>query len=164
MRFQTCQSQMEINHQTQVINSTYIIPKEITELSEWAFDNNVEIKYIDIPNSVKKIGRCAFEECRSAFEDYTKLQSIGIPEKITVLSDETFDCCSMLERIITTTILNIEEATEVCERLKEIIYNGEVLKIIRIYNEMRVIKEKIGSNLKIKEAKQNRRIKRIKDS
>jgi hypothetical protein len=78
------------------------------------------------------------------------LQSIGIPEKITILSDETFDCCSMLERIITTTILNIEEATEVCERLKEIIYNGEVLKIIRIYNEMRVIKEKIGSNLKIK--------------
>jgi len=52
-----------------------------------------ENKYIQIPNSVTSIGRCAFEDCYS-------LTSIIIPKSVTSIGHSAFYNCNSLTSII----------------------------------------------------------------
>ena len=63
----------------------------VKEIRDYVFLGS-SIKSIDLPTSLTKIGRCAFENC-------SQLQSITIPEGITSIEQETFNGCRALKDV-----------------------------------------------------------------
>ena len=72
-----------------------------------------------IPNSVNRIGKCAFYDCRN-------LNKITIPEGVTRIDEWTFCCCQGLEDItIQGTVTEIGlEAFAGCQSLTDVYYSG----------------------------------------
>lgn len=64
--------------------------KECTELI--LYPGNKEGKYFSIPDGVKEIGWCAFQDCKS-------LKNINIPESVTEIADSAFEGCRSLDTI-----------------------------------------------------------------
>ena len=77
--------------------SEYNVPDTVTEISDFAFGirngNNDMIETISIPNSVKIIGKSAFENCCS-------LKEISIPNSVTKIEGWTFSGCTALSSVI----------------------------------------------------------------
>lgn len=78
-------------------DSTLIIPSLINgvpvkEIGENAFENNLKIVSVTIPDSVTIIGRCAFEGC-------SNLKSVTIPLSVKEVNSESFKWCSNLTNI-----------------------------------------------------------------
>ncbi len=59
-------------------------------IANYAFYQCLTITSIDIPNSVKSIGRAAFYQC-------SRLKSVGLPETLKVIEDYTFYRCDRLK-------------------------------------------------------------------
>lgn len=72
--------------------TSVIIPEGVTKIGQWAFSECGLLESITIPSTVTHIGKGAF--------DYTKIQSITLPENIEVIEPRTFDGCDYLESII----------------------------------------------------------------
>ena len=88
----------------------------VVEIAEDAFRMNVRLKTITIPDSVKVIGKSAFEDCRNlssvvigkgvqkidcnAFKDCSALVSIDIPDNVTEIAQWAFLGCSRLTSIV----------------------------------------------------------------
>lgn len=92
-----------------VVNEgTRIIPAQ-------AFDGNLGITEIVLPDSVTAIRDAAFYGCEN-------LKSINIPEGITEISDSTFEGCYSLEKIeLPSTVTRIgENAFDGCKKITEI--------------------------------------------
>lgn len=70
---------------------SYTIPSTTIGISASAFQNS-QITSVKIPNSVKYIGTCAFEECKG-------LKKIVIPGSVLKISNSAFWGCSNLERV-----------------------------------------------------------------
>lgn len=68
------------------------IPNSVTKIGAYVFKNCTSLKAITIPNSVTKIGDGAFYNCKS-------LKSINIPNSITKIGDSTFEVCKSLKSI-----------------------------------------------------------------
>lgn len=75
-----------------IINDTVIIPDYITEIDDYAFANT-DLRFINIPKNVNKIGHFAFSYC--AF-----LQTINIQSKITKIAYHAFSYCLNLKKVI----------------------------------------------------------------
>ena len=74
-----------------------VIPSEykklpVTGISDYAFTDCDFLASIEIPNSVKYIGRVAFSGCDS-------LKKIVIPESVTRISEKAFTSCSSLTNV-----------------------------------------------------------------
>lgn len=100
------------------------IPDGIIEIEESCFYAWKEIKRINIPPSVEKIGIAAFENCES-------LREIILPPNIKEIDEFLFYCCKSLEKIIipngVVTLGN--GAFAFCENLKEITLPPSIEKI-----------------------------------
>ena len=69
-----------------------IIPNNVTEIGDRAFQSRITPASITIPNSVTSIGVCAFDDC-------TSLTSITIPNSVTRIGDRAFYGCTSLKSI-----------------------------------------------------------------
>ena len=120
-----------------IINGTTVIPANITEINEYAFAGT-DLKFINIPEHVNKIGNNAFYGCKlletinipnnvteignRAFGQCYNLKAITLSNNITEIQDQTFISCHSLEAIdIPSSITKIEEyAFCDCSHLKTI--------------------------------------------
>lgn len=63
----------------------------VTDIGAWAFRERTSLVYIDIPDTVTRIGGGAFE--------WTSLKTVSLPDGITELFSNTFRGCNELESI-----------------------------------------------------------------
>lgn len=91
-----------------------IIPNTVEEIGQSAFAQLTELKEIEIPESVKKIGEYAFM--------LTGLKSISIPDGVEVIGNQAFNVCFELEKVNLGKNVKIigEEAFNQCSNLKKI--------------------------------------------
>lgn len=76
-----------------IVIKNVVIDYGVTSIGDYAFEENVilnpTIKSVIIPDSVKRIGKSAFEDCN-------KLEEITIPESVTTIDDSAFLRCTGL--------------------------------------------------------------------
>ena len=95
----------------------YVIPDGVTEIGERAFVESMclFLRSVEIPGSVKKIGRGAFEECCNlttielpegvetidpmAFRKCVNLKRVELPDSLKTIGAGAFAGCTALERI-----------------------------------------------------------------
>lgn len=113
---------------------------KMTDIPKNCFAGDLSLQSISIPNSIKSIGTCAFEDCKNleeiimpsnsltdigagAFARCSGLESTTIPDSVTSIGNHAFSGCSNLTSItIPESILNIGSyAFENCNSLKNII-------------------------------------------
>ena len=99
------------------------LPEGLTHIETWSFYLS-KISKITIPNSVRYIGKNAFNSC-------SLLSSIFIPQNITDIKEGTFQGCSSLESItIPDSVKNIEkEVFYDCSSLSSIILSKSLCNI-----------------------------------
>lgn len=95
-----------------------VIDYGVTSIGDYAFEESIwypSLESVKIPDSVKRIGICAFAEC-------TKLEKITIPEGVETIDGDAFFRCTGLESItIPDSVEYIGEgAFFFCRSLKEI--------------------------------------------
>lgn len=122
------------------------IGEEITEISDNTFDNLQKITSVQLPSSLRKIGRKAFEGTpiekivipegvtdieNEAFCNCDKLREVVLPESLESLGCQAFQKCRSLEEIrIPSKITSIGQRTfDGCERLKTAILPDELGQI-----------------------------------
>lgn len=86
---------------------------EVTEIGQYAFNSFIMTKEVYLPETLKKIGECAFQNCavedivipqsveeigESAFQQ-SGLRSVTLPEGLTSLPARVFSYCGKLEEI-----------------------------------------------------------------
>ena len=129
-----------------IINGTIIIPDNITEINEYAFANT-NLRFIDIPEHVNKIGYLAFSKCeflqkinlpnsvtligKGAFMNCINLQSINLPNNITKIKKYMFEYCENIKNIkLQRNITEIKEyAFDYCLNLQSLIVECYIQKI-----------------------------------
>ena len=100
------------------------IPKGITKICDYAFENCETITNVVIPNSVISIGNSAFSGC-------SNLKNISIPNSVVNIENGAFSSCSNLEKVeIPDGIKIIKDYTfTFCENLTTIIIPQSVKEI-----------------------------------
>lgn len=94
-----------------------ILPEGITEIKDDAFAVCTNLKKVNIPSTVTKIGDGCFMGCAS-------LESIEIPEGVTTLEDFTFSDCRLLQEVkFPSTLQKIERC---------VFYQNDALEEIEI--------------------------------
>lgn len=99
------------------------IPEGVTEIGARVFQHT-DLKSIIIPETVKKIGQCAFR-------DNVKLTEITIPNSVTVIAAGAFQECSSLKHVTLPTGIHVIENSlfRDCEKLTEIVIPEGVIEI-----------------------------------
>lgn len=104
---------------------TVNLPSTLKEISYEAFANCGELQNINLPDGLEAIGDYAFVECTSlisidvpdsvkyigsyAFAD-SSLESVMVPEGITILLEGTFNNCASLESVVLpSTLITMED-------------------------------------------------------
>ncbi len=93
---------------------TVILPEGVREIREGAFQYS-NLKEIHLPNTLTRIGRCAFASCG-------KLRSISLPSSVTKIEDQAFEYCEKLEHVsIPSGVTRIEYGTfSYCDALQSV--------------------------------------------
>lgn len=91
------------------------IPNSVTKIGESALKNCIKLTNVKIPESVTYIGGSAFAEC-------SNLTSIVIPKNVTYIGGRAFENCTKLTNIIIPESVTYigESAFENCENIKSI--------------------------------------------
>ena len=128
-------------------NGDYVIPGSVTNISDYAFYNCMNLTGITIPESITSIGNLAFYYCTSlmsvsipssvtsigefAFSNCTGLTSIMIPENVTCISSNAFSLCTSLTSVtIPSSVTFIDDfAFSGCENLTSITIPDSVTSI-----------------------------------
>ena len=87
----TVQIQQYIGSKKQVTIPKKIGGKKVAALSNFAFANT-KVTKVTIPNSVTKIGRNCFENCK-------QLRTVTIPDSVTKMGSSCFENCIQLRTI-----------------------------------------------------------------
>ena len=101
-----------------------VIPNDITEIEDNAFEDCEALEKIMIPDSVKEIGNYAFRYCYH-------LKQITIPDRVREIGEKAFEACFTLTEIhIPHSVTEIKTATFLnCLKLKDITIPDSVTKI-----------------------------------
>ena len=132
---------------------------------------NAPNKFYKIPDSVRIIGRRAFENCK-------KLEKIQLPSKILFIGDSAFKGCENLSSINLPASIRIieKEAFSDCKNLKSVILPKQIktipqrcflssgLETITLPDSVETIKEFSFSNTKLKKITIPASVKTIEDS
>lgn len=101
-----------------------VVKDGVESLADYAFMNCTQLVSVDIPGSVKRIGKAAFKGCKSlhsitipgvrslgfrAFEDCSQLISIDIPDTVTIIRESVFEGCRSLQSINLTGVKSIQQ-------------------------------------------------------
>ena len=129
------------------IGSYYSVKPGTRIICNGAFADCFDLKYIDIPQSVEKIGAFAFQDCRNIqflkipegldilrtglFEGCSSLLCIVIPDSVKTIYGETFLGCVSLQYIdIPIEVTSIGDyAFSGCKSMKEIVIPNSVTNI-----------------------------------
>lgn len=80
--------------------------EELINIDDYAFENCMSLRSIQLGNNVKRIGYATFEGC-------TNLTKINIPDSLDEIGTGAFDItCSISDKKVMEKIWDIEEATE----------------------------------------------------
>ena len=116
-----------------------VIPNDITEIKNYAFEGCTGLTSVTIPNSVTSIGDGAFSDC-------TGLTSVTIPNSVTSIGDYAFYDCDGLTEV------NISDLSAWCKIVfedydsnplyyaKKLKLNGSEIKDLVIPNDITEIK------------------------
>ncbi len=124
---QTANSDFEINAGTLVkykgVSPIVEIPRTVKILGCECF-SGLSVERVTIPDTVKEIGKNAFEDCKS-------LNSIEIPDGVTEIGEYAFfGCTSLTSLTIPNGVKKIEESTFIrCTRLTSVTIPNSVTKI-----------------------------------
>ena len=95
--------------------SEVVIPEDVSEIGERAFEGNISIRSVSIPNSVKCIGKAAFMGCSNLVEvslgnrllemgDFafaeSGIKSVTIPGKLKIIPAGAFNMCTSLTEVV----------------------------------------------------------------
>ncbi|MCR5165256.1 MAG: leucine-rich repeat domain-containing protein [Thermoguttaceae bacterium] len=72
-----------------IILKSVVIPKDVQEIEDGAFEDCKTLVSVVIPRGVKKIGKKAFKDC-------TSLVSVEMPKGLKEIGEYAFYCCSSL--------------------------------------------------------------------
>ena len=91
------------------------LPSTIRTIGKYAFKNCSQLQKINIPNGVQKIGSLAFDHCLN-------LKSITIPDSLKELETGVFECCYNLEEVTLSSGLERigRSAFYICKSLKSV--------------------------------------------
>ena len=97
-----------------LIDGVYIMPKNVTVIKQYAFNNMAELKKVILPKTIKRIECLAFYNCG--------LEEIVVPEGITEIETATFAKCSNLTKVVLPTTLKYirTNAFAWCDSLEQI--------------------------------------------
>ena len=96
----------------EIVDGVGIIPKGVTAIGDYAFEDCTSLTSVEIPSSVTEIGNSAFEGCSS-------LTSIVIPESVTKIEYGAFDGCSSLTSIVVKEGNSVFDSRECCNAIIE---------------------------------------------
>lgn len=126
--------------------SSCIIPEGIEEIKDEAFRGCSNLRFLTIPDSVKSIGKGAFQATgiinmklpdhiarieERTFAVCRKLEKIEIPNTVEIICYEAFNSCDSLKQIvIPSSVKEIEShAISGCANLKEVVIESFPIKI-----------------------------------
>ena len=130
-------------------DTTYSVPKGVSEIAEFAFFYCTNLQEVALPQSVKTIGFSAFQSCVSlqkmtmqygletigeyAFSECTALTDITIPFGVTSVENSTFEGCTGLETVsLPNSLVSIGEyAFASCSALTRILLPNSVSTVGR---------------------------------
>lgn len=92
-----------------------VIPEGVAAIADKVFMGRKDITGVTLPESLKRLGECAFKGC-------TMLKSIRVPAGVKVIEAETFRGCTKLERVELPEGLEEFEngAFRMCKALKDL--------------------------------------------
>ena len=100
-----------------------VVPYGVTEIESFSFRDMERVIHVELPDSLIKIGNCAFSGCKS-------LQEIHLPSKLSNLGKRygwnIFDDCSSLNNIV------VEVSNDYYTSINGILYDKEVSKLIKM--------------------------------
>ena len=113
------------------------IGEGITEIVKFLFRGSTSVKSIHLPNTLQRVGDCAFMDCKAlteisfakgskaklgggVFEGCTALTEVALPTGVTVRAQTTFGGCTALAKATVTNVAKSMFAG--CTALKEVIY------------------------------------------
>jgi len=115
-------------------------PEGLEEIGWNAFLENQLLETVRLPDSVRKMGYCAFADCHSltdltlsaglseishgAFQSCGKLQSVAIPASVTQIGGCAFDFTDLRTVYIPKSVTSIDFAAFDCTLLKNVYYEG----------------------------------------
>ena len=126
---------------------TTVVPEGVDTIADHSFSFQTGLTHIDLPNSLREIGKYAFQGCSGlqsvtfgsgvesinyyAFAGCTSLQEVDFPDALKTLGNNAFEGCSALTRVSTgdglTSIGN--DAFSSCAALDSVAF-GKSIQII----------------------------------
>ena len=99
------------------------IPASVTKIGFGAFFNCTNLTAVKLPTTLEKIGECAFKWCEN-------LESIDIPNSVTEIGDNAFESCHSLSKVtLSANLSRIESGTFRDTAIEEIDIPDSVTKI-----------------------------------
>ena len=104
--------------------ATQRLEEGATEIPDNFFANDTTLTSFVVPETVIRIGYCAFENCKN-------LRSIVIPNSVTVIDTRAFGCCEKLKKVTLPAHLKTISSNLFvqCSSLEEVVMNDELESI-----------------------------------
>lgn len=102
-----------------------ILPEGVLGIADKGFENCVQLKEVQLPNTLERLGKASFKGCKS-------LEKIVIPEGITVIPEECFEGCENLKEVhLPNSLVRIEHrAFFRCRKLKRIYCGPRPIEVV----------------------------------
>lgn len=140
------------NNETNFLNIPETIDsKYVVGIKEGAFKDKTQIKYVNLPDSIKTIEKDAFSGCSSiekltmsesaeeigdsAFAACISLTEVSLPDGLKTIGASAFSGCSAITSIeIPNSVTKIGSgAFDSCSALNEVIYNGTSSELTALF-------------------------------